>query len=161
VSDTVLSSVLDNLYDQMIAVSFLAAEITADRLRTSDGPPLSDWGARTMLAVGARPVQDDESETNGAWSWAAMGVNGTLCDVDEVITVPCGIATLSGDADMRTARHTAIAVYTSAAAFIRGTTLAIPQVMWCLPQLNSLHQRQTGDGAEVFIDFSAIIQTRT
>lgn len=159
-SDTRLADILDALYDGLIAETYIAAEISAERLKAFDGGAVTDWSAISMLVIGGRPFPEDLSETTSSWDWGSLGVSGTSADVDEWIFVPCGIATQLGETDLRAARRTAIAIYAAAAAFIRGTTLSIPQVMWCIPQPNALRQEQTSSGAEVFVDFTAAIRTR-
>lgn len=159
-SDTRLADILDALYDGLIAETYIAAELAAERLKVFDGPPSIDWSGTSMLVVGGRPVQDDTSETTGSWDWGSLGVSGTQASIDEWVFVPCGIATVLGEANARTARRTAIAIYAKAAAYIRGTTLGLDVVMWCIPQLTALKQQQTTSGAEVFIDFTAGIRTR-
>lgn len=159
-SDTVIAAALNALYDQGILNTYLAAEIAANRLYVSDGPPISKWDSATILVLGAGPVQDDESETTLESNWSSMAVNGTNADVDEIFQVPCGITTILGESNMRAARATAFAVYAAYAAFLRGTTLGIPQVMWCYSTIGSVGQRPTADGAEVLIRFNAYIRTR-
>jgi hypothetical protein len=160
VSDTVITTVLNNLYDQIIAEAFIAAEITAERLKTFDGSAINDFSAPSMMTIGGLPITDDLAEISSEWDWATLGVDGTNAQVDDVWHIPCGIHTFLGEANLRTARTTALALFTHAMSFIRGTTLGIPQVMWCMPQLATIRQSQTADGAEVLIAFSAHVQTR-
>lgn len=161
-SDTRLADIADALYDQLIAETYIAAQITAQALRSFDGPPIGDMTSGSVLSVGASPSIDDETvSTSVEWDWGSLGVSGANADINEWIRVPCGIHTLNGNAQqMRQARRTAIAIYAKAAAFIRGTTLSIPQVMWCIPQPGTLTQLQTPQGAEVIIAFTANVRTR-
>jgi hypothetical protein len=161
-SDTRLADITDALYDQMIAEAYIAEEIAENRLYTFDGPPIGAMPPGSILSVGASPSIDDETvSTTVEWNWGSLGVSGAHADIDEWIRVPCGIHTLNGNSDqMREARRTAIAIYAKAAAFIRGTTLSIPQVLWCIPQPGALTQLQTPQGAEVIISFTANVRTR-
>lgn len=160
-SESIWADVLDKMYDLVIAETYIAAEIAAERLKAFDGPAINDFSAPTMMTIGGWPVQTDvEPETTSEWNWAAMGVSGTLADVDDAFSVPCGIQTFLGESNQRTARRTAINVFAKAAALYRGTTLTLGQVMWCTPQLNSLRQQNTADGAECLITFSVHVRTR-
>lgn len=158
---SVIADVLDALYDGLIAETTIAAKVAAGQLFVSDGPPLSDWSAPSILVVGSGPVQDDDSQSETTSSWATLGVDGTNADVEDILTVPLGVTTLIGDAtQMRAARREAFTIYAAAYAYIRGTTLAIPQVMWCQPTGASIALQQTADGAEILLRFSARIVTR-
>lgn len=159
-SDSVIATILNNLYDQMVAVTSIAASITAGDLKAYDGAVINDFSAPTMLTVGGLPITDDLAETASDWQWATLGVDGSSAQVDEVWHIPCGIETVLGEANLRTARTTALNLFVAAATFVRGTTLSIPQVMWCKPQLGAVRQMQTADGAEVLITFTAHVQTR-
>ncbi len=161
-TDTRLADIADALYDQMIAEAYIAEQITAGALFTFDGPPIGAISPGSILSVGASPSLDDETvSTTVEWDWGSLGVSGAHADINEWIRVPCGIHTLNGASNqMRQARRTAIAIYAKAAAFIRDTTLGIPQVLWCIPQPGALTQLQTPQGAEVIIAFTANVRTR-
>lgn len=162
-SDTRIADILDALYDLLAAETTLAAAVTADTLRISDGPVVTDWSGPSLLVVGGRPIQDDDSETTATWDWASLGRSGTYADITEWVFVPCGVSTVLGDATpagVRLARRTAITLYAKAAAAIRGTTLGIDVVMWCICQTTAIKQQQTADGSEVFVDFTAAIRTQ-
>lgn len=158
-SESIWADVLDKMYDLVIAEAYIAAEITAGRLKVFDGPAL-DFSAKTMMTIGALPLVEDESETTSDWNWAAMGRTGANADVDDLFVVPCGIQTKLGEANQRTARRVAIDVYAKAAAFYRNTTLNLGAVMWLIPRLASLKQPYTTDGAECLITFGVHVTTR-
>lgn len=162
-TDTRIADILDALYDLLAAETTLAAMVVAETLKISDGPLTIDNSASSVLVVGGRPVQDDESDTTAQWDWATLGRSGQYADIAEWVFVPCGVATVGGDASttgMRAARRTAIEIYAKAASAIRASTLSIDVVMWCLPQLTAIRQQQTQDGAECFVDFTAAIRTQ-
>lgn len=161
-SDTLLADVVDALYEQLIAVPDIADLIAAKQLRAFDGPLIGDASTGTILSVGSQPSFDGEdTSTTVEWDWATLGISGQFADVDEWIRVPCGIHSIGGNsAGMRDVRRTAIGVYAAAATFIRGTTLGIPRVMWCIPQPGSLTLFQTPRGAEVVLGFTANVRTR-
>lgn len=165
-SETIWADVLDKMYDLVIAETYIAAEIAAERLKVFDGPPVNQYDEDTILTIGGLPVQTEgEPETTSEWNWAAMGVNGTLADVDDAFSVPCGIHTVLGEANLRTARRAAIAVFAKVAALYRGPALSVAlagigHVLWSIPQMNSLRQSYTADGAECLIIFSVHVRTR-
>lgn len=161
-SDTLLADVVDALYDQLIAETFIAAQIAAQALRTFDGPPNGDMSPGSILSIGAQPTVDGEDvSTTVEWDWGSLGVSGQHADIDEWIRVPCGLHTIGGNSDgMRQVRRTAISLYAKAAAYIRGTTLSLPRVMWCIPQPGALTQFQSPQGAEVILAFTANVRTR-
>lgn len=163
-TDTRVADILDALYDLWAADATLAAMVTAETLKISDGPPTIDFSARDMLVVGGLPVEDDEeSTTDISVTWGSLGRSGGYADVDETITVPCGVASLLGDstpAGMRAARRNAINVYAAAASALRDSTLGIDVVMWCLSGVSGIRQRQTQTGAECLIAFTATVRTR-
>lgn len=160
-SETIWADVLDKMHDLVIAESYIAAEITAERLKVFDGPPINDFSEDTILTIGGLPIQTEaEPETTSDWNWAAMGRDGANADVDDMFSVPCGIHTVLGKADVRAARRTAIDVYAKAAAFYRNTTLTLGPVMWLIPQMASLRQSYTADGAECLITFFVHVRTR-
>lgn len=159
-SDTRLADILDALADQLAAVPTLAAAVTAGTLAILDGPPRTDFSAASMLVVGGMPEIDNDPQTTSTWDWSAMGVSGQYADIDEAINVPLAVTTLDGSGNIRACRRVAIGLYATAAAFIRGSTLGIDVVMWCLPGPANLTQRQTADGAEVLLTFNALIRTR-
>lgn len=162
-SETIWADVLDEMYDLAIAEAYVAAEVTAERLRVFDGPPINQFEEDTILTIGGLPIQAEaEPETTSEWNWAAMGVNGTQADVDDAFSVPCGIHTVLGQADLRTARRTAISLYAKVAALYRGPalSLALGPVMWSIPQMASLRQTYTADGSEVLITFFVHVRTR-
>lgn len=160
-SDSVIATVFNNLYDQLVAETTISAEIAAGRLKAFDGPAVNDFSAVTMMTIGGFPiVEDEEPDTNSDWNWASLGRDGANADVDEIWHIPCGISTMLGEANSRAARTTALNIFAKAASFIRGTTLSIPQVMWAMPQVATIKQMQTQSGAECLILFSAHIQTR-
>jgi hypothetical protein len=159
-SNSVIVSVLNNLYDQAVAVTEVAAAITAGTLRVSDGPAINDFSEQTLMTLGGLPVHEDLAEAASDWNWATLGGSGALADVDEIWHIPCGIHTVIGDGVFRTTRAIALNLFVPVAQFIRGTTLSIPQVMWCTPSLATVRQSATADGAEVLITFSADIYTR-
>lgn len=159
-SESIWADVLDKLYDLVIVETFIAAEITAERLKVFDGPSNTDFSGATMMTIGALPVMEDESETTSEWNWAAMGRTGANADVDDLFVVPCGIHTRLGRTDLRTARRTAIDVYAKAAAFYRNTTLTLNQVMWLIPRMATLKQEYTTSGAECLVTFGVHVTTR-
>lgn len=160
-SDTRIADILDALYDVVVAQTDIAAAIAAKTLRAFDGPPAVDFSAGTMLVIGGAVNIDDEPQTEVTWEWGSLGVSGTFADVDEQIDIPCGISTKAGNSQaMRTLRRTAIGFYANAAAAIRGTTLSIPQVMWCTPAVSAIQQLQTQSGAECIVSFIARVRTR-
>jgi len=160
-SDTRIADVLDALYDLLVAQIDIAAAIEAKTLKVFDGPPTIDFSGASMLTVGGLPTVDDESQTEVEWAWATLGVSGSFAEVDETISVPCGITTKGGNSQaMRAVRRTAIELYAHAAEAIRGSTLSIPQVMWCTSAVSSIQQLQTSSGAECFVAFIARVQTR-
>lgn len=158
---SIVADVLDKLYDGLTADTTLAALVAAEQLIITDGPPITDWSAPSLLVVGSGPTQDDEQLIEADSNWATLATSGALADVDENLHIPCGITTVLGDATaMRSARRAAFDIYAAAYAFIRGTTLGLPQVMWCAPQFASMGLRQTADGAEILISFTAHVVTR-
>lgn len=159
-SDTIWADVLDKMYDLAIEDPYIAAEVAAERLRVFDGPSVSDFSARTMLTIGGLPIEDDESDISSNWDWSSLGRDGANADVDDQLLVPCGISTRVGDASVRIARRVAINVFKATAAFYRGTTLDLPAVMWCIPQMASLRQIYTQSGAECLITFFVHVRTR-
>lgn len=162
-TDTRLADILDAVYDLFAAETTLAALVANGALKIFDGPPTIDFSATSMLVVGGRPVQDDESETTATLDWATLGVSGQYADIDEWVFIPCGVATVGGDSTslgMRATRRTAITIYAKAASALRASTLSIDVVMWCIPQASSLKQQQTQSGSECFIDFTAAVRTR-
>ncbi len=160
-SATIWADVLDKMYDLVIEEPYIAAEVAAERLKVFDGPSVSDFSARTMMTIGALPVEEDESETTSTWDWSSLGRDGANADVDDALSVPCGISTRLGDsADLRRARRVAINVFDKASAFYRGTTLNLPAVMWCIPQMSSLSQLYTQSGSECMITFLVHVRTR-
>lgn len=161
-SDTRLADILDGLYDLFAADATLAPLVTANTLRIFDGPPSTDYAAPAMLVVGGDvdPV-DEDTTTQVQWDWATLGVDGAHASVDEVINVPCAIATVDGGVEnMRTARRQAITIYAAAAAAVRGTTLGIDVVMWCIAGVSAIRQLQTASGAECLIRFDVHVRTR-
>ena len=159
-SESIWADVLDKMYDLVIAETYIAAEIAAERLKVFDGPAINDFSAATMMTIGGLPIQEDESETTSEWNWAAMGRDGTNADVDDAFSVPCGIQAVLGESNLRTARRTAINVFAKAAAVYRGTTLGLVGPMWLIPQMASLRQSNTADGAECLITFFVHVRTR-
>jgi hypothetical protein len=159
-SDSVAFDVLDALYDKFAADATLAAMVTAQTLQIFDGPGIITFSSGSILSVGAQPVVDDESTTAVSWDWATLGASGTLAEVDETLEVPCGISTKSGDQDFRATRATAESIWKAAAAVVRGTTLSIPQVMWCIPQLTAIKQLAGQNGTDVLVLFTAHVRTR-
>lgn len=162
-TDTRAADILDALYDLLAAESTLAAAVTAGTLRIFDGPPTTDYSAASMLCIGGLPVTDDESETAVSLDWGSLGRSGQYADVDEHITVPCGVTTLLGDATpagMRLARRTAINIYAKAASAIRASTLGIDVVMWCICGVTGIRQAQTESGSECLVTFTALVRTR-
>lgn len=161
-TDTRVADILDALHDLWAADTTLAAMVNAETLKIFDGPPTVDFSAPSMLVVGGLPVEDDEeSQTEAALNWGSLGRSGQYADVDENISVPCGIATLLGNSgDMRACRRTAINVYAAAASALRASTLGIDVVMWCLSGVTGIRQRQTQNGAECLITFTALVRTR-
>jgi hypothetical protein len=159
-SDSVVFDALDALYDKFVADATLAAMVTAQTLKIFDGPPTVDFSAPSILVVGARPIVDDDSATTVEWDWGTLGVSGTLAEVDETHEIPCGISSRDGNNDMRTCRHTARDIWKAAAAVVRGTTLSIPQVMWCIPQVASIRQLHGASGSDVVVSFTAHVRTR-
>lgn len=157
---TVIANAMDALYDVLAADTTLAAEVTAGRLRIWDGPAVGDFAEASMLTVGAQPIVDADNATSVDWDWATLGVDGTHAEVDEAYDIPCGISTASGGTNMRSARRTAFTLYEAAAAVIRGTTLAIPQVMWGIPQVTSIRYIQGESGADCLVLFTAHFRTR-
>lgn len=159
-SDTRLADILDALYDKLILESTLAAAIAAGDLTITDGPPITDFSSDSLLVVGGIPEQDNDPETTSTWDWSTLGRSGTYADIAEWIDIPLAVTSLSGDANVRTARRTAIGYYAKAAALIRGDWSGIDVVMWsiCGPAL--LKQRQTADGAEVLLTFIARVRTQ-
>jgi len=139
----------------------MAAAISAGTLRTFDGPLTIDWAADSILVVGGSIDADaPEGEPQTAdWDWHTLGVSGTAAQVDQPIIVPMAIGTRDGSVSMRTVRRTALTLYAAAAAFIRGTTLGIPQVMWCIPQTTRIRQIPSSSGSDCIIDFAAMIKT--
>jgi hypothetical protein len=160
VSTSVFFDALDALYDKFVADATLAALVTAQTLKIFDGPALTDLSAPSVLTVGARPVVDDDSASTSDWSWATLGVDGTNAQVDNTLEIPCGISSRDGNNDMRTCRHTARDIYNAAAAVVRGTTLSIPQVMWCTPQVDAIRQFRGASGSDVVVAFTALVRTR-
>lgn len=162
-TDTIVADVLDKLYDTWVADATLAAMVTSKRLRIFDGPAATDFAADSMLVVGALPVVDDESETSVAWEWASLGVSGAFAEIDEVIQVPCGVASRRGSNDsgatIRAIRRSAISVYAAASSALRGSQLTLPQVMWCMSNVSSIKQLQTADGPECLVAFTAYVRT--
>lgn len=160
-SESIWADVLDKMHDLVIAETYIAAEIAAERLKVFDGPPVNQFNGNTIFTIGGLPVQTEgEPETTSAWDWSSMGVSGTQADVDDAFSVPCGIHTVLGEASLRTARRTAITVYAKAAAFYRGSTLTLGPVMWLIPQMAGLRQSYTADGAECLITFNVHVRTR-
>ncbi len=159
-SGSIWADVLDAMYDQLVVQPYHAAEIAAERLRVSDGPYVNNFAGRTLMCIGALPVNDDESETSSDWEWASLGRDGANADVDDALAVPCGIHTKVGDRDMRKARRAAWDVFAATAAFYRGTTLDLGPVMWLIPQMATLRQSPTADGSEVLITFLVHVRTR-
>lgn len=161
-SDTVVADILDHLFDEIAANATIAAAVAAGSLRLFDGPPATDWAAMAMLSVGGRVREDDDDPpTDLDDDWSTMGTSGTTAQIAEWVAVPCAIAIRDGSAKvMRTLRRTAIGYYAAAAATARGTTLSIPQVMWCIPSLGSIRQMQSTSGCEVFISFSVRVRTQ-
>ena len=159
-AESIWADVLDELYDTVVAEAYIAAEITAERLNVFDGPAVTDFSGASVMTIGALPVHEDESLTTSEWSWAAMGRSGANADVDDAFSIPCGIHTVLGDNDLRTARRTAIAIYAKVAALVRDSTLGLPLVMWCIPQMGSLKQSPTADGSECLITFFVHVRTR-
>jgi hypothetical protein len=164
-SDTIVADVLDKIYDLFAANSTLATLVAAQRLRIFDGPSDIDWASESMLVVGGRPIVDDtDSPTEVVWEWATLGVDGTHAEIDETITVPCGIGSMRGinttNSTMRDVRRTAIGIYAASASALRGSTLTLGQVMWCTANVSSIRQLQSTAGPECLIDFTAFIRTR-
>lgn len=163
-SDTKLADILDKLYDVLVAETTIATAIAANTLVVYDGPPINDLSRGTLIAVGGMPVIDGDLEVTSSWDWSSLGRSGTYADVAEWIDVPFGLATLTGDANMRTARRTLIGLYAAAAALFRGEWYVgqgIDTVMWSIPGQLSLTQRQTSDGAEIVGQFVVRIRTQT
>jgi len=160
VSLTVISDALDALYDKFVVDATLAAMVTAQTLKIFDGPGTTDFSGSSILTVGAQPVVEDESVTTVEWDWATLGVSGTAAEVDETYEIPCGISTRDGNNDMRACRHTAFDIYEAAAAVVRGTTLSVPQVMWCIPQVAAVRQRHGPSGSDCTVLFTAHVRTR-
>lgn len=161
-SDTIAADVLDQLYVLLTAETTLAAAMAAGTLKIFDGPPTVDFHAESMLTIGAWPVVGEtEPEVAINTDWSAMASSGALADVDQMIDVPLGIYTLLGNSDkMAVCRRTAITYYAKAASAIRGSTLSLGQVMWCIPDIGSVKQTQTENGAECLITFTAHVRTR-
>lgn len=162
-TDTRVADILDAIYDLFAANTYLAAEVTAERLKIFDGPPTVDWSAASMLCIGGLPIEDDESATEVNLNWGSLGRSGQYADVDENIAVPCGITTKLGDstpAGMRAARRTAITLYAKAASALRDSTLGIDVVMWCFSGVTGIRQAQTPSGSECFVAFTALVRTR-
>jgi hypothetical protein len=159
-SGSIWADVLDELYDFTVAETFLAAEIAAERLYVYDGPIVTTFNGPTLMTIGALPLTEDESQTTSEWQWAALGRDGANADVDDAFSIPVGIHTILGANDMRTARRTAITVYAAFAAMVRNTTLGLPGVMWCIPQMASLTQSPTADGSECLITCAVHVRTR-
>lgn len=160
-TDTRVADVLTALYDLFVAEAYLAAEVTAGRLKIFDGPPAVDFEADSMLVVGGLPIVDDESETSVSWEWGSLGRSGQFADIDEVIDVPCGVSTVLGNSrDIRTARTSAITIYAKAASAIRASTLSLDVVMWCTTAVSAIKQTQTPTGAECLVAFTARVRTR-
>jgi len=160
VSTSVFFDAIDALYDKFAADATLAALVTAQTLKIFDGPALTDFSAPSILVVGAHPVVDDDSASINDWDWGTLGVSGTLAEVDESYEIPCGISSRDGSNDLRACRHNARDIYNAAAAVVRGTTLSIPQVMWCIPQVTSVRQFRGASGCDVVVTFSAHVRTR-
>lgn len=159
-SESIWADVLDELYDAVVAETFIAAEITAERLNVFDGPSVTDFSGASIMTIGALPVHEDESQTTSEWNWASMGATGANADIDDAFSIPCGIQTVLGDNDLRTARRTAIAIYAKVAALVRNSNLGLGGVMWCIPQVASLKQSPTADGSECLIVFNVHVRTR-
>jgi hypothetical protein len=160
VSGSVFFDALDALYDKFAADATLAALVTAQTLKIFDGPALTDYSGPSILVVGARPVVDDDSASMSEWDWATFGVDGATAQVDDTLEIPCGISSRDGNNDMRACRHTARDIFLAAAAVVRGTTLSIPQVMWCIPQATSVRQFRGASGSDVVVTFTAHVRTR-
>jgi hypothetical protein len=162
VTATIWADVLDKLYDLTVAESFIAEEIAAQRLFVSDGPLINDFAGRSILVIGGIPVDDDESEVTSEWTWATMGRSGTNADVDDRFLVPCGISTVIGQNDLRSARRITIGIFSAVAQLMRSDAMSaqLPQVMWCIPQITSLKQLSTGDGSECSLTFGIHVLTR-
>ncbi len=159
-SDSIWADVLDELYDATVTEAFLAAEIAAQRLYVFDGPIITTFDGATIMTIGSLPIAEQDAPVESEWDWATMGRDGANADVDDAFSVPVGIHTLSGDSDFRVARRTAITVYTKFAAMVRNTTLGLPGVMWCIPQMASLTMSPTADGAECLITCAVHVRTR-
>lgn len=161
-SATIWADVLDKLYDLAIVDTFIAAEIAAQRLLVYDGPVVNDLSKPSILTIGGIPKEGDESETTSEWTWSSMGRNGTNADVDDRFLVPCSVSTILGQADVRAARRTAITIYSAVAQMARSDVMstALPQVMSCIPQMGSLTQSHTADGAECMLTFGVHVWTR-
>lgn len=162
-SDSIAADVLDALYTLLAAEATLAAAVTAGNLVISDGPPVKDFSATTLLSIGAWPIVESEQqpEVTIATDWSSMGRDGALADVDQDIDVPFGIYAMEGNSDdMAAIRRTAITYFAKAASAVRGSTLGLGQVMWCLVRPAAISQTQTTNGAEVVIKANALIRTR-
>ncbi len=159
-SESIWADVLDELFDAIIAETFIAAEIAAERLTVFDGPSVTDFSGASIMTIGALPEQEDESLTSSEWNWASMGATGANADIDDAFSVPCGIHTILGDNNLRTTRRTAITLYAKVAALVRNSNLGLGAVMWCIPQVASLKQSPTADGSECLLFFNIHVRTR-
>lgn len=157
---TVVSDILDGLYDTLVADATIAAAVTAQTLKCYDGPSPTDFSAPSMLTVGARPLVDDLSPTSTTWDWSSLGVSGALAEIDERIVIPLGVSTRDGNKDMRTARHTAFGLYAAAAAVIRTNPLGVTRWVSGITQTDAVLQFQGATGADCHIYFTAHIWTR-
>lgn len=160
-SESIWADVLDELYDTIVADSWFATEITAERLAVVDGAIVTDFSGPSLLTIGVHPEHEDESATVvSEWNWASMGATGAMADVDDAFSIPCGISTVLGDNDLRAARRTAITIFAKVAALVRNSNLGLSGVMWCIPQVASLRQLPTADGSECEISFNIHVRTR-
>lgn len=164
-SDTIAADVLDGVYDLFAADTTLAGLVTALKLRIFDGPPTVDFAADSMLVVGGKAeIPDEDSAVELEGDWATLGVSGTQAEIDELIRIPCGIASMrgshTGDTTMRQVRRTAFGIYAAAGSALRGSTLSLPRVMWCFSNVSRVRQWQTASGPECLIDFTAFVRTR-
>lgn len=152
-SETLIPDLLDALVTAWTADATLLAY--GQRLRISDGPPLTDRAAEIEIWVGATGLESDEE---------VVVFNQTRADFagnrDETLTVANAVWVANGSHDIAAARRLAVVVYAAAAATIRTSTLAVAGVMALDVSDGRLRQGQfdTGVGAVLSFNVTAMCQ---
>lgn len=150
-SETLTADVLDALLLAWRADATLIAY--GDRLRISDGPPVTDRTAEIELWVGATGGEPDEEIIVFTQSRADF-----QADRDETLTVTSAIWVANGSHDIAAARRLAITVFAACAAVIRTATLSIVGVFSLDVSNGRLRQGQFTSGVGCVLSFDVTVQ---